>query len=101
MSLRCMCLPPYVFKSAGRNAAGTGLRILTRQLRCGPRKTFRFALGARLTRPSTLEIVTDGDDQPPQAIDFQLDLVAVLECGQPAMIGARRQNVAGLEIVNG
>src|SRR5215211_7909917 len=56
------------------------------------RGVFALALGvpfqARVARPGALEVVAHVDAQAAEPIDLKLDLVAVLEGMQAAMVGA-------------
>jgi hypothetical protein len=54
-----------------------------------------FVLQTGDARPSTLEIVAHRDVQRAAALAGELDLVAVHERIEPAMVGASGQDVAG------
>src|SRR5215470_20000137 len=73
--------------------------ILARQLRSHRIKSLFLALKACLAAPSAAQIVSHAEGELAEAVDLELDPIAVLECMQPAVIGAARQDVAGLERV--
>src|SRR6185503_7108272 len=63
-------------------------RILAGELRRSPLQAFLLVLKARIASPGSLQRVADFHVQPPQAVDFELDLVAVLECREAPVVGA-------------
>ena len=54
-----------------------------------------------IARPGALQIVADIYGQAADALYFQVNLIAVLECAKPAVIGACGKNIARLQGMNG
>src|SRR3954451_17737932 len=77
------------------------LRVLSADLRSGRVKALLRALQAGLALPGSLQIVPHVNREASHPINLELDLVAVHERGESAMVGATRQNVPGDKRVDG
>src|SRR3974390_3513517 len=77
------------------------LGVLAGELRRAAGQPLLLVLQARVAPPGALELVAHLHAQAPDALDLEVDPVAVLERRQPAVIGARREHVAGLQGVDG
>ena len=75
-------------------------RVLAGQLRRRRVEALVLPVEPRLARPGALQLVAHVEAQAAETLDLQLDRVAVLEAVQPAMVGAGRQDVAGLQRVD-
>jgi glucoamylase len=80
---------------------GLGRLVFAAQLRRGHfLVTLLLALETRLARPCAFQIVAHRDRQPAQAFGLDLDLVAILEGIEAAMIGTGGENIARLQRVD-
>src|SRR5579859_6962893 len=77
------------------------LGVFARELRCRRLVPLFVTLEPCFARPGAVEVVAHTEPQTTKALRFELDRIAVEEWVQPAMVGARSQNVAGLEGVDG
>src|SRR5688572_33343850 len=72
------------------------LRVLAGELRRRAFLVLLLAVEARLAAPRAFELVLHVELEPPQSFRFDFDHVAVLERGEAPVIGAGREDVAGL-----
>ena len=63
-------------------------RVLPGQLRGGAFLAFLLAIETGFPPPGALEIVAHVEAEPAEAFRLELDLVAVLEAAEPAVVGA-------------
>src|SRR6516162_4257557 len=100
-----------VAKGAGNSAKVLGLacrrRVFAGQLRCdvgiGARRLLRYLLvylQPGLASPGALQLVPDVEGEPPETVDLELDLVAVLKGIEAAVIGPGGDDVARLQGVD-
>ena len=87
-------------RQRGRRYFGAGAYLPVSCGVVGGSSFLLLALEARLARPGALEVVAHVEAQPAQALGLELDLVAVLERVQAAMVGAGGEDVAGLQRVD-
>src|SRR5438445_9814933 len=75
-------------------------RVLSGQLRCRALELLLLPVQTGLPAPGALEVVPYVEAQPAELLGLDLDPIAVLETAQAAMVGAGRDDVAGLERVD-
>src|SRR5262249_14668774 len=73
---------------------------LARDLGRGSFLSLLLTIESCLPRPRALEVIPHVEAQTTQAVALELDPIAVLEAAQATVIGAGRQDVAGLERVD-
>src|SRR5947199_3819299 len=83
-----------------RGLPGRG-RVLPGELRRRAFELLLLPLEPSLPGPRALQVVADVDAQPAQPLRLQLDQVPVLEGAEAAVVGARRQDVARLQGMDG
>src|SRR5258708_5380505 len=71
--------------------------VFAAELRGGALQALLLALYPRFARPAAFEIVADVEAQAAQAFSFELDRVAVLKRIESAVVGARGQDVTGIQ----
>ena len=77
------------FKPSGQATADLGDRgVLSAGLRGAAGEALLFALEVRFLHPGALQVVLHVDVQAAEALDFQFDLVAILEGMEPAVVRA-------------
>src|ERR1700687_966815 len=94
------CAPAIAISRPTAIPSPASRRVFAAQLRRDRRQLLAVTLQSRLACPGPLEIVADGYLEPPQAFDFQLHHIAVHERIEPAVVGAGRDDVAGIEMVD-
>src|SRR5438105_6878070 len=75
-------------------------RVLSGQLRCRALELLLLPVQTSLPAPGALEVVPYVEAQPAELLGLDLDPITVLEAAQAAMVGAGRNDVAGLERVD-
>src|SRR5262249_1968114 len=81
-------------------ALARGGRVLPGQLWRRAFELLVLAVEPRLASPRPLEVVPHAEAQPAEPLGLDLDAVAVLEAAEPAVVGAGRDDVAGIERVD-
>ena len=85
----------------GRPPALARGRVLAGQLGRGPFEFLLLPVEPRLPGPGALQVIAHVQTQPAQPVRLQLDLIPVLEGAEPPVVGARGEDVTGLERVDG
>src|SRR5688572_32399832 len=78
----------------------SGFRVFPGELRRRCFLLFVLPVEARVASPRALQLVLHFELEPPELLRFDLDRVAILERRQPAMVGAGREDVAGIDGVD-
>src|SRR3989454_5666092 len=75
--------------------------VLPRQLRRRPFEPLLLPLEPSLAGPRALQVVADVQAQPAQPLRLQLDQIPVLEGAEATVVGARGEDVARLQGMDG
>src|SRR5262245_24185795 len=86
--------PPRGERDLGWGEALLALRrVLSGELRCRAVEPLLLSIQSSLSAPRALQIVSHVEAQLAEAFRLQLDQVSVLKAAQPAMVGARGEDV--------